>query len=170
MAKFNFLMRDWKEQIDVKQLNEVLSSINESVRAFDMDTHSDDYCLVIHTPDINLTSAEWLTVFEGNRILASPETPDHAPKDAAYMEASEQEIKDYIKKVKEAEKEETEEDMARILNLKNAVLNGDAVLTDTYTKERIWEAIKADPIIDQISVAKLKELAKICGKDLQHVW
>ena len=164
MAKFNFLMRDWKEQIDAERLNEVLTGINEAVRCVEADTGADYYLLVIHTADINLSAEEWNDAW---KFAREGLITDRAPENARYIEATEAEIRTLIG-AKQSE-EATEE--SRISALALAIINAMPGLAtwdivdplDTYTRQKVWEKLLESDAMNSWSVRSTKILADRLG-------
>lgn len=170
MAKFAFIVWGWKEQIDEEKLNEILSDINEAVRCVSVDTGSSDYVLVIHTPDINLTSEEW------NEVLsAGPEfcDLDVAPAQKIYYEVTEPKIKKFLKKLKEDETATQLEHTEQIEELFRLVVESPPnstpeVITklDSFTKDELWQEILKNKEVEKFPVWRVKELAAKLGKTL----
>ena len=166
MAKFAFLMRDWKEQFEGEELNTVLTAIDAPVRCYDVDTQADYFLLVVYTPDINLEPGGWLELWNASH---DNEIPSSAAPDSCYYEASQQEITDFLKKAKEKEAAEEEKAETEQRELAQKVVSAveksylDAIaLTKNlsrYQKEMLWnEAVK---IMPDWPVSKVKRLAQL---------
>lgn len=98
MPKFNFITRDWKEQLDTDVVNELLESINEPVKFIDVDDSSDQIVLAICTRDLNLSDEEWTAVYSAYQEHRYEGTnfPDHSSEDVSYIEISESELRNFL--------------------------------------------------------------------------
>ena len=59
MAKFGLLTWDWRSQIDIDKLNDILTDIAEPVRIEDVNTNADYNCIIVHTLDLNFKDGKW---------------------------------------------------------------------------------------------------------------
>lgn len=54
--KFGFLSHDWREQMDISEINHILREINEPAQITEMPTHSDEYGYIVHSKEIDIKS------------------------------------------------------------------------------------------------------------------
>lgn len=69
MPKFAFVYWDWKEQINVEEVNKVLDAIGEPVKFTQIRSGSDSYVVVIHTKDMELTEAQLVKLMDATHVI-----------------------------------------------------------------------------------------------------
>lgn len=56
IIKMGFVSHDWKEQMDIKEVNSIMKSINETTKITQIITDSDEYTYVVHNSSVELSN------------------------------------------------------------------------------------------------------------------